>query len=134
MRLVAVRAIRAAVAAFAGMAMVAPPAQAVKPFYDELEAKYVKPRSEEPNDLALRFAIEQAGCTICHPGDNKQRLTRYGSLVGWRVNKFDQANKKKIRAAFDEVGKLRSDPHDPKSPTYAELFRQGRLPPGPVDY
>ena len=132
MRLSVVREIAVAVAAVLGIAAVVSPAYAIKPFYLELRAKYVKPKSTEQNDVALMLAFEQSGCTICHPGDDKHKLTRYGGQVAWRINKFDKGNKKKIQEAFDEVGALRSDPYEPKSPTYGELFRQGKLPPGPV--
>jgi hypothetical protein len=125
------RGIAAGVAAVLGVAAVAPPVFAIKPFYVELEAKYGRPDSKEQNDIALTIALNQAGCTICHPGDDKHKLTRYGGQLAWRINKFDKGNKKKIQEAFDEVGALRSDPYDPKSPTYGELFRQGKLPPNP---
>ena len=107
------RVIAAGVAAALGIAAVAPPAFAIKPFYAELEAKYVKPDSKEDNDIALMIAFNQAGCTICHPGDDKHKLTRYAGQLAWRINKFDQGNKKKIQEAFDEVGAMRSDPYDP---------------------
>jgi hypothetical protein len=132
MRLSVVCAFTAGVAAIWGDAAVAPPAFAIKPFYAELEAKYVKPDSKEGHDIALMIAFQQAGCTICHPGDDKHKLTRYGGQLAWRINKFDKGNKKKIQEAFDEVGALRSDAYDPKSPTYNELFRQGKLPPNPL--
>ncbi len=133
MRLSVVCPIAAGVAAVLGIAAVAPPAYAIKRFYVELEAKYVTPNSNEQKDIALIIAFEQAGCTICHPGDDKHKLTRYGGQLAWRINKFDKGNKKKIRDAFDEVGSLRSDPHDTESPTYYELFRQGKLPPNPMN-
>jgi hypothetical protein len=127
-----VRVIAAGVGTVLGVAAVAPPAFAIKQFYVELEAKYVRPDSKEQSDIALMIAFEQAGCTICHPGDDKHKLTRYGGQLASRINKFDKGDKKKIQEAFDEVGSLRSDPYEPKSPTYDELFRQGKLPPGPV--
>lgn len=129
MRLWRLRFTVAAVAALLGVAALAAPAFAIKEFYAELEAKYVKPKSQKPNDVALAVAFEQAGCTICHPGDDKHKLSRYGGSLSWRISKHDAANKKKIREAFDEVGALRSAPYDPKSPTYAELFRRGEIPP-----
>lgn len=124
--------IAAGVAALLGLATVASPAYAIKQFYAELQAKYVKPDSKEPNDIALDIAFDRAHCTICHPGDVKSRLTRYGGLLATRIGKFDRDDKKKIREAFDEVGALRSDPYDTKSPTFSELFREGKLPPNPV--
>lgn len=131
MRLSAVRVIAIGVAAALGVATVAPPAYAIKQFYAELKAKYLKPKSQKQNDVALVIAFEQAECTICHPGDDKHRLTRYGGQVSARINKFDKEDKKKIRAALEEVGALRSNPRDSASPTYSELFRQGKLPPAP---
>jgi hypothetical protein len=109
----------------------AAPVHAIKQFYAELEARYVKPDSQERNDVALIVAFEQARCTICHPGDDKRKLTRYGGQLALRIGKFDKDDKQKIRDAFDEVGSLRSDPYEPGSPTYEQLFRQGKLPPGP---
>ncbi len=132
MRRSVVCAMIAGVAAVLGVAALVPPAFAVKPFYVELEARYVKPDSKKDNDIALSIAFGQAGCTICHPGDDKHKLTRYGGQLAWRINKFDKGNKKKIREAFDEVGALRSDPYEPTSPTYDDLFRQGKLPPNPM--
>ena len=126
------RVIVASLVAFLGLAAVAPPAYAIKQFYAGLRAKYVRPDSKEDNDVALMIAFNQAGCTICHPGDDKHKLTRYAGQLAWRINKFDKGNKKKIQEAFDEVGAMRSDPYEPKSPTYSELFRQGKLPPNPM--
>ncbi len=118
-------------AAALGVAAVASPAYAVKEFYAQLEAKYLKRDSTKQNDLALLIAFEQARCTICHPGNDKHRFTVYGGQLACRLSKFDKANKKKIQAALGEVGALHSDPQDAKSPTYNDLFRQGKLPPGP---
>lgn len=132
MGLPVIRAIVAGAMAVLGVAAAASTAFAIKPFYVELQAKYVRPDSQEDNDITLMIAFDQAACTICHPGDDKHKLTRYGGQLASRINKFDKANKQKIQDAFDEVGALRSDPYDPKSPTYHELFRQGKLPPGPV--
>lgn len=109
----------------------APPAWAVKEFFAELTAKYVKPDSKKKNDVLLTIAVEQARCTICHPGDDHRKLSQYGGQVAWRVNKFDKNNKKRIQEALEQVGNLKSDFRDPKSPTYNMLFKQGKLPPQP---
>jgi len=114
-----------------GFAAAAPSACAVEEFFAELQAKYVKQDSKNDNDVALVIAFEQARCTICHPGDDTHTLSPYGSKLSLRVNKSDKGKKKKIQEAFKEVGALRSDPYDPKSPTYDELFRRGELPPAP---
>lgn len=123
------RALAVGLSVAAGLAILAAPASAIEEFYTQLEAKYVKPASKKQNDVLLTIAFEEAHCKICHPGDDKHKLTPYGGALAWRVNKYDKKDKKKIQAAIEEVGKLRSNPQDPKSPTYGELFREGRLPP-----
>ena len=125
-------AIVAGISAVLGLAAIAPPAYAVKAFYAELEKKYVKPKSTNQNDVALAIAFDQARCTICHPRDDKHALTQYGGHVSGRLSKYDKGDKKKIQEALEQVGGLRSDFQDPKSPTYNELFRQGKLPPIPT--
>lgn len=132
MRSPSVRAAAICLGAIVGLTIIAPPAYAVKEFLAELEAKYVNRTSRKRNDVLLSIAFEQAKCTICHPGDDKHKFTRYAGLIAWRVNKFDKDKKKKIQEALEEVGNLRSDPHDEKSPTFNALFKQGRLPPGPT--
>jgi hypothetical protein len=127
-----VRAIVVGAAAALCISVAAPPAYAIEQFYAQLEVKYVKWNSKKPNDVVLAAAFEQARCTICHPGDDKHKLTQYGGILAWRINKFDKTNKKKIQAALEEVGAIRTDPHNPKSPTYNEIFREGRLPPNPM--
>ena len=127
-----VRSVAVCFAALIGLTIIAPPAYAVKEFFAELEAKYVNRNSRKRNDVLLSIAFDQAQCTICHPGDDKHKLSRYAGLIAWRVNKFDKDKKKKIQEAFEEVGNLRSDPHDEKSPTFNAIFKQGRLPPQPT--
>jgi hypothetical protein len=112
-----------------GFATSVPPAVAIEEFFAELQAKYLKRDSQKESDIALVVAFEQARCTICHPGDDTHTLTTYGSHLSMRVNKSDKGKKQRIQAALTEIGVLRSNPHDPQSPTYDELFRQGRLPP-----
>lgn len=129
MNIPVIRAILVGISTVVGFAVLAAPAGAVEEFYAELAAKYVKPASKKQDDVLLAIAVEGARCTICHPGDDTHKLTPYGGQLAWRVNKYDKKDKKKIQKAFDEIGKLRSDPRDPKSPTYGDLFRQGRLPP-----
>jgi hypothetical protein len=122
----------AGIAVSIGLAAVPPSAYGVKEFYVELQKKYVKPNSKKRNDVALSIAFEQAQCTICHPGDDKHKLSQYGGIVAVRINKFDKDNKKKIQETFEEVSKFRPNFQDPKSPTYGDYFKQGRLPPPPA--
>ncbi len=111
-----------------GVAAVPPPAHAVKEFFAEFDAYYVRRNSRKRNDVALAKAVEKAKCTICHPGDDKHKLTAYGAQIAQIINHFDKANKKKIHAAFKEVAEMRSDRHDKKSPTFGVLIKQGKIP------
>ncbi len=129
MRRAALRNTGIAVAAVVSLATVVPPAWAVEEFFAELQAKYVKRDSQKDSDVALAAAVDQARCTICHPGDDTHTLSPYGSLLSLRVNKFDKGKKKAIQAALTEIGALHSNPYDSQSPTYDELFRRGELPP-----
>lgn len=132
MRFWKIHGIVACLAVLGSLAAGVRPVQAIEAFYTALEAKYVKPESQKESDVLLAIAFDQARCTICHPGDDKHRLTPYGGHLAWRINKFDKGNRKKIQEALEQVEKLRSDPGNPKSPTYGDLFRQGRLPPSPA--
>jgi hypothetical protein len=111
-----------------GMAMTPPPARAVKEFFAEFEAKYAKRNTRKRNEIALTKAIDQAKCTICHPNNNKHKLTSYGSEVAKRINQYDKQNKKKIQEALENVSKLPNDSYDPKSPKFGAIFKQGKLP------
>jgi hypothetical protein len=107
------------------------PARAVKQFRDEFKAKYVKTDSREPKAVSLREAVEQARCNVCHVGDDKEHRNAYGKALAKLLNrKTDAKNKEKIRQALERVAGMKSDPNNPKSPTFGELIRQGRLPAG----
>ena len=114
-----------------GIALTTPPAHAVKEFRDEFEARYVKRNSRKRLDVALAKAVDQAKCTICHPGDDKHKLNAYGSQVAQHVNKQDKGNKAKIQEALERATTRSSDPFTPKSPTFGALIRKGKLPVSP---
>ena len=131
MRPCMVRGINVGVAVVMSLAVVASPAGAIEAFLVELEAKYLKRDSKKQSDVDLVIAVEQARCAICHPGNDTRSFTPYGGKLAWRLSKHDKEKRKKIQDGLEEVGKLLSDPRNPKSPTYNELFRQGKLPPSP---
>jgi hypothetical protein len=118
-------------AAAVAVGWTATPAYAVEEFYKEFAAKYSKPKSKNRNEVALSRAIEQAKCTICHPNDDKHKLTSYGTAVAVLINKYDKDKKKKIQETFDKVANRRSDSYDPKSATFGEQIKQGKIPEGP---
>ena len=112
-------------------AWTAAPAPAIEEFYNEFKAKYSKPKSKNRKELALSHAIEQAKCTICHPNDDKHKLTSYGTSVALLINKFDKGKKQKIQETFDKVANKNSDSYDRNSITFGEQIKQGKIPEGP---
>ncbi len=123
----------AVVGAFAAAALLssAPPARGDKLFRDEFIAKYVKPDSPEAKDKAFAAACEKAKCNICHEGISKKNRNTYGKELAKLLKRdTDKDDKPKIRAALDKVGAIKANPKDPKSPTFAELIKAGRLPGG----
>jgi hypothetical protein len=106
-------------------------ALAVKSFRDEFKAKYIKPDSQDAKDVALRDAFDSAGCNVCHAGESKEERNTYGKELAKLLDrKADAKNKEKIQAALEKVAGMKSEPKDPKSPTFGELIRQGKLPAG----
>jgi hypothetical protein len=106
------------------------PAQALKAFRDQFEAKYVKADSKDPADMALATAFKEAKCNICHVGKNKKARNAYGRELAKFLNKeTDKENVEKIRASLDKVAAMKSN-KDPQAPTFGELIKQGKLPAG----
>lgn len=107
------------------------PAKADKAFRDEFIAKYVKADSSDSKDKAFAETCEKAKCNICHEGVSKKNRNVYGqSLAKLLSRDADKENKEKIQAALDKVAAMKSDPKDPKSPTFGDLIKAGRLPGG----
>jgi len=120
-----------AFAAAAAFLLSAPPAKGDKSFRDEFIAKYVKPDSNDAKHRAFAAACEKAKCNICHEGISKKNRNAYGKeLAKLLKRETDKDDKPKIQAALDKVGAMKSNPKDPKSPTFAELIKAGRLPGG----
>ena len=105
------------------------PAAADRAFREQFRAKYIKPNSEDPKDIALREAFDHASCNLCHVGENRanaQRLRR--ALAKFLSRKTDTKNKDKIQAVLDKVAAMKSKPEDPNSLTFGEIIASGRLP------
>jgi len=113
----------------------AQPAGAINNFRKEFEARYVKPDSTEPNDVALREAFEAAKCYVCHvKGESRKVRNAYGTALSELLDKKeDKDNLEKIREALDTVAASKSDPNNPDSPTFGELISSGKLPVGGDD-
>jgi len=105
------------------------PAFAIKQFFDEFKAVYVKPDSGAPADKALAAAVETAKCNVCHMGMNKKDRNAYGNALADLLDKKDDAkNVEKIRASLEKVAAMPSDPAKPDSPKFGDLIKEGKLP------
>jgi hypothetical protein len=103
--------------------------RAIPPFKKEFDNKYVKKDSSDPNEKALAEAVEKVKCNVCHKGKDKKMRNAYGEELAKLLDKkADAKNPEKIQQALDKVAALPSNPSDPKSPTYGDLLKEGKLP------
>jgi len=115
----------------AGMALGrgVPQAMADNAFRVEFLTLYVKADSNDAKDKAFAEAVEKAKCNICHEGKSRKNRNCYGKALGGLLSrKTDTENKAKIQAALKKIAEKRPDPKDPKSPTFGELIKAGKLP------
>lgn len=102
---------------------------AIKQFFEEFKAVYVKPESTDPAEKALVAEVETAKCNVCHAGSSKKERNAYGDALAKRLNKKDDAkNVEKIKKALEEVAALPSDPAKADSPTFGALLKEGKVP------
>lgn len=105
-------------------------ARAIAPFKKEFENLYVKADGTE-SEKALAAAVATAKCDICHKGEKKKERNAYGDALDKLLDKkADAKDVAKIQAALKTVEAEHSDPKDPKSPTFGELIKSGKLPGG----
>ncbi len=117
-----------AVALVVGMAP--RPAFAIKQFFDEFKAVYVKPDSAEANDKALVAEVETAKCNVCHAGTSKKERNDYGNALADLLDKKEDAkNVDKIRKALETVAAM---PSGTDGATFGDLLKQGKLPGAPA--
>jgi len=108
------------------------PAGAVKPFFEQFKAMYVKPNTKDRTMMIFNAAVEKKGCTICHGPNSKKTFNAYGAQIKKLLSKGDSDNRSKVRNALGTVSKMKSDPSDPSSPTFGERLRAGKLPVGEI--
>ena len=112
------------------------PAGAVKAFLEQFKAVYVKPKTSDYKMKVFNEAVQAKGCTICHHGQAAKptkSFNAYGTqLKGLLNGKRDAGNPQKIAAAIKQVAAMKSNPADPKSPTFAKRLSQGKLPVGEI--
>jgi hypothetical protein len=102
------------------------PAFAIKEFFDEFKAVYVKPDSSDANEKALAAEVETAKCNVCHAGSSKKERNAYGdALADLLDKKEDKKDTAKIRGALEKVAAM---PSGDGRPTFGELIKQGKLP------
>lgn len=102
------------------------PAFAIKEFFDEFKAVYVKPDSADANEKALVAEVETAKCNVCHAGSSKKERNSYGNALADILDKKeDKKNADKIRKALETVAAM---PSADGGPTFGDLLKQGKLP------
>ena len=132
------------VAGFANQAL------AVTAFKNEFFETYVK---ENPSTAVEKTFAEAANaktgkCWVCHvnmskynppeTGLGKKVRNNYGKAISGLLKKDDFSSERRkaepdkvkaeIQAALKKVAAMKSNPDDPKSPTFGELIASGKLP------
>jgi hypothetical protein len=111
------------------VALAADRAAAVPAFREQFRAKYIKPDSKDPKDIALRDAFDRSGCNLCHVGEDRANRNAYGrALAKFVSRKTDTRNKEKIQAALDKIAAMKTKPDDPHSPSFGDIIASGKLP------
>ena len=104
------------------------PAYAIKQFFEEFKAVYVKPDSSDPNEKALAAEVETAKCNVCHAGSSKKERNSYGDALAELLDKKeDKENVEKIKKALAEVA---AKPNGSGDATFGDLIKQGKWPGG----
>ena len=94
-------------------------------------ALYVKPDSKDPEEKAFADLVKETNCQACHePGMKRKLRNRYGKELAFLFMLPNEKDKKKIDEALEKVAAIHIDEKDPKSPTYGELIKKGKLPGG----
>ena len=97
---------------------------AVKQFFDEFKAKYVK-EDGDAGDKAFAAEVEKAKCNVCHFGKEKKNRNDYGKALDKLLDKkTDAKDKEKIQKALETVEKEKSA----AGPTFGELIKEHKLP------
>lgn len=104
---------------------------AIKQFFDQFKAAYVKPESADPAEKMLVTEVESAKCNVCHMPSSKKERNAYGEALAERLDKkADAKDVAKIKKALEEVAALSSDPAKADAPTFGALLMEGKLPGG----
>jgi cytochrome c2 len=113
------------------VAVAASRAMAVVQFQNAFFKEYV---DEHKDKKFAEFVKKEVKCLVCHQGKDRHNHNAYGEHLEELLDrKKDTKDAAKIKAALEKVGKMHSDPKDDKSPTYAELIAQSKLPGGELE-
>jgi hypothetical protein len=98
---------------------------------------FVKADSSEQSDKDFAAAVKEAKCNVCHAGKTKETRNAFGADLAklivpkdWEAGKKfpGETDKDKINKALEEVIAIHIDAKDPKSPTYGDIIKKGKLP------
>jgi hypothetical protein len=119
-------------------------ATAIAPFKKVFFEVYVKPDSSDPGEKAfaeLAKSKTTGECWVCHSkwkGAKKDVRNSYGKALSTFLQKKNFGSERlsserdkcdqEIREALEKVAAMKSNPKDPKSPTFGELIKSGKLP------
>jgi mono/diheme cytochrome c family protein len=93
------------------------------------EHYHAKADSDKAEEKALGEAVAKAKCQVCHEeGNNRKNRNAYGKELAKVFSPPNEKDNGKIDAAFEKVSEMHIDANDPKSPTYGELIKHGKLP------
>ena len=107
------------------------PAHAIKQFYDEWVVEYLDKNSDQ---AYVDHVKKDVKCFICHQGKDRKHRNAYGAELAKLLNKkTDAKDKDKMLAAFKQVAEMKVDPNDPKSETFGDRIKAGKLPGGELD-
>jgi hypothetical protein len=111
-------------------------AQSRPQYLNQFKSMYIKPDGSD-NDKALASAFNGLSqkCLVCHvEGKSKKERNNYGKALAKDIVPADatgfkgETDKSKIDEALKKVADEHTDPNDPKSPTYGDLIKSGKLP------
>jgi hypothetical protein len=105
------------------------PAQGCKPFFEQFNSIYVNTKTTYPLAVNFNATVQKTGCYVCH-GTQKGTFNAYGTQVKKVLAKTDVQNTQKIHAALAQLDRVKTNAQDPKSPTFGDRIRQGKLPAG----
>jgi ABC-type Na+ efflux pump permease subunit len=89
--------------------------------------KYLKPEGSA-DEKAFAAEVKEAKCAVCHEGTSKKNRNAYGKELAKLLIPPNEKDPAKIDEALDKAAEMHVDANDPKSPTFADLIKQGKLP------